>query len=175
MSRLVETVSTAALVIAVTLMAARLAGSGMPQPASPASKETCVAIVVNHSNTVENLSLRELRKVFLGETSHWANGRRITVVMLERGQAEREAVLRIIFRMGESDYEQYFLHATFTGRVLSPPKLLATAEGVRKFVSLVPGAIGYLRSDELDRSVSPIRVDGIALGDAEYKIKIRER
>ena len=42
-----------------------------------------LAIIVNRDNPVENLSMAELRTVFLGERSHWPNGRRITLVMME--------------------------------------------------------------------------------------------
>jgi hypothetical protein len=40
-----------------------------------------------------------------------------------------------------------------------------------KTISNVPGAIGYVRVDEVDASVKVIRVDGLAPGDAGYKIK----
>lgn len=130
-----------------------------------------LAIIVNKSNPIESLSFAELRKVFLGERSHWSNGRRIIVVMREPGQPERTAVLRLIYRMGEIDFKHYFLHALFTGEVPSTPKELATATNVRKFISYVPGAIGYVRADEVDGSVKVIRVDGLAPDDPGYKIK----
>jgi len=57
---------------------------------------TELAVVVNLSNPIENLSMAELRNLFLGERSHWPNGRRITLVMMEPGQPERAAVLSLI-------------------------------------------------------------------------------
>src|SRR2546429_5259029 len=55
----------------------------------PAAEDS-LGIVVNRSNPVENLSFAELRKIFLGEQTHWSNGRRITVVMLEPGKQRSE-------------------------------------------------------------------------------------
>src|SRR5450631_1274963 len=52
-----------------------------------------LAIVVNQSNPVENLTFSELRKVFLSDRSYWTNGRRITVVMREPGELERKVIL----------------------------------------------------------------------------------
>ena len=64
----------------------------LPEPQN--ASEQNLAIVVNVSNPISNLSMSELRKIFLGERSHWPNGRRITLVMMEAGQPERAVVLR---------------------------------------------------------------------------------
>ena len=41
-----------------------------------------------------------------------------------------------------------------------------------KTISNVQGAIGYVRSDEVDASVKVIRVDGLTPGDAGYRLKL---
>ena len=136
------------------------------------AKQDNLAIVVNQSNPVDNLSSTELRAVFLGERSHWPNGRRITLVMMEPGQPEREAVLRDVCRMSESDFRRRFLQGLLTGEVLVSPKTLSTPVGVRKFVFNVPGAIGYLRPTDLDDSVKVIKIDGHLPNDADYLLHI---
>jgi ABC-type phosphate transport system substrate-binding protein len=138
-------------------------------------KQESLAIILNQSNPVDELSLAELRAVFLGERSHWPNGRRITLVMMEQGQPEREAILRDVCRLSESDFRRRILQGLFTGEVLVSPKTLATPVGVRKFVFNVPGAIGYLRPEDVDASVKVIRVDGHLPSDAEYALRIPER
>ena len=133
--------------------------------------EQSLAIIVNRSNPVEDLSYAELRRIFLGERSHWPNGRRITLVMMEPGQPERKAVLREIYRMREEDFNKHFLRGLFTGEVFVSPKTLATPVGVRKFVFNVPGAIGYLLAADVDSSVKVIRVDGRLPQDREYRFQ----
>ncbi len=134
-----------------------------------------LAFIVNKSNPVDNLSHQELGKVFLGERAHWANGRRVTVVMQAQAQEAREAVLRLIYRMGESDYKRYLVHATFTGELQTSPKVLSTAAGVRSFVCFVPGAIGYVWTDQLDDSVKVIKVDGFGPDEMHYKFALNVR
>ena len=134
-----------------------------------------LAIVVNRENAIESLSMAELRSVFLGERSHWPNGRRITLVMMEPGQPERDTMLRDVCRMSESDLRRRYLQGLLTGEVLVSPKTLANPIGVRKFVFNVPGAIGYLRAEDVDDSVKVIRIDGHLPGEAEYPLKIEER
>ena len=130
-----------------------------------------LAIVVNRDNPIENLSIAELRTIFLGERSHWPNGRRITLVMMEPGQPERNAVLQDVCRLSESDLRRRYLQGLLTGEVLVSPKTLASPVGVRKFVFNVPGAIGYLRPEDVDDSVKVVRIDGHLPADLEYPLE----
>lgn len=146
------------------------AGASARNELNPSAQN--LAIIVNTSNPVENLSMSELRKVFLGERSHWPNGRRITLVMMEAGQPERKALIREVCQMNESDFSQHFLHGLFTGEVFVSPKTLASPVGVRKFVFNVPGAIGYVRATDVDSSVKVLRVDGRLPDEKEYSLRI---
>src|SRR6266478_132873 len=141
----------------------------------PTAAEQNLAVVVNLSNPVQNLSMAELRRIFLGERSHWPNGRRITLVMMEPGQPERAVVLRDICQMNETDFNNHFLHGVFTGEVLVSPKTLATPVGVRKFVFNVPGAIGHLRVSDLDPSVKAVRIDERGPEDKGYRLHVPPR
>jgi ABC-type phosphate transport system substrate-binding protein len=136
------------------------------------SPEQSLAIVVNRANPVDNMSFSELRKIFLGRRSHWSNGRRIAVVMLDYGQPERETVLERIYQMDENGYRNYFLRGMFRGEVFISPKTLATSTVVRKFVFNAPGAIGYMRDSDVDDSVKVVKIDGHLPLDKDYALQI---
>jgi hypothetical protein len=166
------------LISAVLSLAALRSGSARTRgflPPVQAASDQNLAVIVNLSNPVENLSLADLRKIFLGERTHWPNGRRITLVMMEPGQPERAVVLRDICQMNENDFNNHFLHGLFTGEVLVSPKILATPVGVRKFVFNVPGAIGYLRATDVDASIKVVRVDERAPEDKGYRLHVPPR
>lgn len=131
-----------------------------------------LAIVVNRSNTVDNLSMAELHRIFLGQRSHWPNDRRITLVMRDPGQPERKAMLRDVFQMNETQLKNHFLHGLFTGEILVSPKVLSTPLGVRRFIFNVPGAIGYLRARDVDETVKVVRVDELLPTDKGYKLYV---
>ena len=133
-----------------------------------------LAIVVNLSNPVENMSTDELRKLFLGRKTHWPNGRRIAVAMLDFQYPERRSALRQIYHMDESAYESYFMKATFRGEVFVAPKILASPELMRKFVFNAPGGIGYLRTSDLDDTVKVVKIDGRLPDDKNYSLQIDE-
>ena len=80
--------------------------------------------------------------------------------MREPGISERDAVLSLICRMTETDFTRYLLHAAYRGESQAAPKQLDTSMGVRRFIFNVPGAIGYVRGDEVDESVKVIRIAG---------------
>lgn len=161
------------LVLLAELCAQKTVRTSADAQALPADES--IAIVVNQENSVDDLTMKDLRTVFLGERSHWANGRRITLVMMEPGQPERKAMLREIYRMSETDFNRHFLQGLFTGEVFVSPKTLATAVGVRKFIFNVPGAIGYVRSSDVDSTVKVIRIDGRLPDDKDYELRLLPR
>jgi len=145
---------------------------GNPDESTSTPQEEPLAIIVNRKNPIENITFDDLRKLCLAERKHWADGRKVTLALREPGQAERAAVLNQIYRMSESEFTRHFLQGSFTGELKTTPKELATANGVRRFIFNVPGAIGFARVSEVDDSVKVIRLDGHAAGDPEYKLKL---
>lgn len=159
-------------ILVLIAMAAMLPGRGRFRVGASPKKEESLAIIVNQSNPVDDLPSRELHAMFLGERSHWSNGRRITLVMMEPGQLEREAVLREVCRMNESDLHRRLVQGLLTGEILVSPKTLSSPEGVRKFVFNVPGAIGYLRVSDVDETVKVLKIDGHSPNDPQYTLKV---
>src|SRR5215471_7703597 len=98
------------IVAFTTLMVGAVASAPVAPMAGPATQggaDPALAIIVNQSNPLENCSMDELRKIFMGERSHWPNGRRITLVMMDSSQPERKAVLRDIYGMSEKDFNNH--------------------------------------------------------------------
>ena len=131
-----------------------------------------LAIIINKSNPNDNISLAELREYFLAERSHWSGGGgKVRVVMREPGRPERDAVLNVIYHMDEKRFTSYCLGKKFTGEVMDFPWQKNSTAEVIKFTSYVPGAIGYVRADEVDASVKVLRVGGLAPGEPGYMIR----
>ena len=132
-----------------------------------------LVIVVNRSNPLDDLTSAELRRIFLGNRSYWANGRRITLVMREPGEPERSTILREVCGLTEDQLKNHFLHGLFTGEILVSPKILSSPTGVRKFIFNVPGAIGYLRIGDVDPTVKVVRIDELLPEDKGYKLRVQ--
>jgi ABC-type phosphate transport system substrate-binding protein len=149
----------------VLIAASAAAGSAFAQPAAarlPAAlpAHAALIVIVNRENPENEISIADLRRMLLGDTTRWADGRKVTIALREPRQPERDAVLRLVCRMSDDDFSRYLLHAAYRGELHAGPKILDTANGVRRFVFNVPGAIGFIRADELDASIKPIRIVG---------------
>lgn len=166
------------LILALTVPVARLSPATTPTvqtATTPRGSWEGLAIVVNNRNPIANLPLWELRRIFLGERQWWPNGRRVVLVSLPPGTAERQTVLRVVYAMNDRDYDKYFLWGMFRGELVTSPTILRTPNDVRRFVSLTPGAVAYLRASDLDKSVKVVRINGLRPEDDGYPLHLRVR
>ena len=134
-----------------------------------------LAIVVNKSNPLTEISFADLRRVFRGQRSRWSNGRRVTIVMRDPGAPERDAILQSLYGVAEVEYRRTYLQAIFSGEASDAPKTLASSNGVQRFVYNVPGAIGYVRARDVDPSVKILRIDGRLPGEPGYRLEVSAR
>jgi ABC-type phosphate transport system substrate-binding protein len=134
-----------------------------------------LAIVVNKSNPLTEISFADLRRVFRGQRSRWSNGRRVTLVMRDPGAPERDAILQSLYGVAEVEYRRTYLQAIFSGEASDAPKTLASSNGVQRFVYNVPGAIGYVRARDVDPSVKILRIDGRLPGEPGYRLEVSAR
>jgi ABC-type phosphate transport system substrate-binding protein len=115
-----------------------------------------VDVIVNKANGITDLSAADAKKIFMGDKSVWPSGKRVTILMLAQGQAERAVILREVYKMNEGDYGKYFLQAAFAGRITAPPKDVGSAAQMKQLVAENPGAIGYLKKADVDDSVKVV-------------------
>src|SRR5712692_8778434 len=79
------------------------------QTTAQTSRGSDIAVVVHPDTPVSELSLAEVRKVFLGERQYW--NAKLPVVLLIRAPVarERDVVLRVIYQMTETQFKQYWI------------------------------------------------------------------
>jgi ABC-type phosphate transport system substrate-binding protein len=136
-----------------------------------------IVVIVNASNPVGNLSMSELKKLFLSDRSRWDTGKSVAPVMVSAGAPERTAFLKIVCGMSDADFSKYFLQAAFSGKSVTPPKEVGSSSAVKGFIASSPGAIGFVKAgdfhgDGSDGGVKSVKVDGQAAGDAGYKLRM---
>jgi hypothetical protein len=127
---------------------------------------------VNTENPISQVSIGDLRRVLLGEMTHWPNGKAITIAMRPPGQPERDAPFRLVCGLSESDFARYQLRAAYRGESPSGIKVLDTSVGVRRFVFNVPGAIGFVRGDDADSTVKRLVLTGAVPKDAAFGLTL---
>lgn len=135
------------------------------------SRDTDVAVVVNAETPVTDLSLAEVRNVFLGERQYWNS--KLPVVLLIRAPVarERDVVLRVIYQMTEAQFKQYWIAKIFRAEVASPPKIVYSSDMEYELVSAIPGAIAFVDARNVRLGVKVLRVDGHLPGDRDYPLR----
>lgn len=136
-----------------------------------------IVVIVNSANPVDNLSIGELKKLFLSDRSKWDTGKSVAPVMVVAGNSERTAFLKIVCSMGDADFGKYFLQAAFTGKSATPPKEVSNARAVKSVVAGSPGAIGFVKAgdfhgDGSDGGVKAVKIDGVDASDPVYKLRM---
>jgi hypothetical protein len=130
-----------------------------------------VAVVVHPDTPVSDLSLGDVRKVFLGDRQYWTAN--IPVVLLIRAPVarERDVVLKIIYQMSESQFKQYWIAKIFRAEAASAPKVVYSNDMANELVTAVPGAIAFIDARVVRTGTKVIRVDGRLPGEPGYPLR----
>lgn len=109
-----------------------------------------IAVIVNDENPVEDLTKDQIKAIYTGKITNWkevgGEDHPIAVVSREDGAGTRTAVEELL---------------DFTEQ-LKPSATVKEGNGnVQSTVSANPNAIGYVSITFVDRSVKPLRVDGV--------------
>jgi ABC-type phosphate transport system substrate-binding protein len=130
-----------------------------------------VAVVVNADTPVNNLSLAEVRKIFLGERQYWTANVPVVLLMRAPVARERDVVLKTIYQMSESRFKQYWIAKIFRAESASAPKVVYSNDMANELVTAIPGAIAFIDSRDLKPGAKVVRVDGLLPGDAGYPLR----
>src|ERR1700730_5359346 len=140
------------------------------QPLAAQRHDVDVAVVVHPDTPISNLSMSEVRKVFLGDRQYWSTN--IPVVLLIRAPVarERDVVLKIIYQMSESQFKQYWIAKIFRAESASAPKVVYSNDMANELVSAIPGAIAFVDARDVRPGLKILRVDGHLPGDKNYPL-----
>jgi len=170
---MLESMSSASCLLRIILLAAALLTAfGIPAAAAQGQRGEAVAIVVNPSANVSELSFAQLRKIFLGEQQYWPDRERITLLVRAPEAYERDVVLRRIYEMNEAQFRQYWIAKIFRSEVTSGPKIVYSSEMTRELVAALPGSIAFMRANDASGdNVKVLRIDGKLPGDRGYPLQ----
>jgi len=116
-----------------------------------------IAIIVNPENSVVDLSVETIAKIYTGEITNWSeiggNDAEIVLIGREAGSGTRDGFESITDTEDACKYRQ---ELTSTGDVITT-------------VSQNPGAIGYASVASVNETVKAVTVEGIAPAEATIK------
>jgi len=151
---------------------ATIASAGPLVPAVEAQTATeAVAIVVHPQVPIDDLSLAQLKSIFLAEQQHWPDRSRITLLVRAPQAPERDLVLNEVYGMSEDRYRQYWIAKMFRAEVASGPKIVFSTDMLRDLVAVIPGSIGFVPVSAVGPDLKVISIDGMLPGDEGYPLR----
>ena len=124
-----------------------------------------IAIVVNPSNEVTNLTTTQVRDIYTGNITTWSqvggSSAKIDVVNREQGSGTRDGIQKIVLKGGNFS----------TGGITQ-----SSTGAVKTYVAGDANAIGYIAVNAVDHSVKALNIDNVAptynnIADGSYTIQ----
>ena len=141
------------------------------RPLSAQAHDVDVAVVVQPDTPVSNLSLAEVRKIFLGDRQYWTANTPVVLLIRAPVARERDVVLKVIYQMSESQFKQYWIAKIFRAESASAPKVVYSNDMANELVTALPGAIAFVDSRDVRSGTKVVRVDGRLPGEAGYPLR----
>lgn len=114
-----------------------------------------IVLIVHPSNTVEQLSQREIVDLYMGRTQHFAGGSLVLRLDLPPDSPARKEFYQTLVNRSVAQVNAYWARLLFTGRA-SPPQVVDDSAAVLEAVRSNANAIGYLDSAEVDDTVKVV-------------------
>jgi hypothetical protein len=146
-----------------------VAMTGSAKPALAAGGD--VAVIVRPETPVDNLSLSEVRKLFLGDRQFWTGNLRVTLLIRAPTSHERDVVLKIIYRMSEPQFRQYWISKVFRAEASSGPKIVYSSSMASELVLAIPGSVAFVDATQVPKGLRVVKIEGTLPGDSAYPLK----
>jgi phosphate transport system substrate-binding protein len=135
-----------------------------------AAQNGAIAVVVNQDNPINQISLADLRKLYLGEQRFWKGHLAVTVLMRVPGTPGRDVALKTVFRMSESQYKIYWENRVFHGEASAAPAELFSNGSAQDAVASIPGAVALVPLAQVSTRVKVLKIDGLLPDEPGYPL-----
>jgi ABC-type phosphate transport system substrate-binding protein len=130
-----------------------------------------IAVVVRPDSPVDDLTLAQTRKLLLGEQQFWNSKLRVTLLLRAPAARERDVVLRVIYRMNEAEFRQYWISKMFRAEAANGPKVVYSNEMATELVSALPGSVAFVDASQVPKGLKILKIDGKLPGQPGYPLK----
>jgi hypothetical protein len=135
---------------------------------TPTGARAQVAVIVNPANSLEELSLDKVRRLFLGQVKTFPTGSRARLAWHtgSAGTFDRSAL-----GLQPEIVRSRWMAMIFRGEAKGFPTELSSPEDVKQFVRSHVDAIAFLPQADVDGTVKVLTIEGKRPGDVGYVIR----
>jgi hypothetical protein len=139
-----------------------------------AAAETDFAVIASEDVPVSNLSMADLRKLFLGDRQFWGSSLRVALVMRAPVARERAMVVWTICRMSEAQFAQYWIGKVMRADCTTSPRQFSSNQAAMDMVRTLPGAIAIVNAAQVQSGMKVLPVEGKLPNQPGYKLRLSE-
>jgi hypothetical protein len=130
-----------------------------------------IAILVNPSNPVSDLSLSDLRRMLTGDRRFWQGNVQVKLVLPQPGTWERDELLTVVLKANNREFNRGWMEKVFRGEAIDVPLSVDSAVAAQRYLINTPGGITFI---SVKGSLGPfkvLRLDGKLPGDSGYVLR----
>ena len=132
------------------------------------------AVIASPDVPMTNLSLADLRKLFLGDRQFWTPKLRVALLMRAPVARERAAVVWTICKMTEAQFGQHWIGKVMRAECTASPMQFTSNQQALNLVANTPGAIAIVNASQVPAGTKVLAVEGKLPNQAGYKLQIAE-
>jgi hypothetical protein len=146
-----------------------LASGTFSQPAWAGSPGEPLAVIVSKDSALNNLSLFELKRLYLGDPMTSPDGKNL--IALNRGTSaiERIGFDESVLAMTQEQAARYWIDRRIRGQS-GAPKSVDPSAVVQRIASRLAGSVAYVLHREVTDQVKVVSIDGKTPGQAGYAV-----
>ena len=127
-----------------------------------------LVVIVSARSALKDLPVADLRRIYLSHTRE-VEDTRVVPFNLPHGKAERVQFDQVVLGMSPEESGRYWVDQRIRGKP-KPPRTIHDPGLVVRVVAKFPGAIAYVRPDQLSRGVRPLTLSGEQYTGPEYPL-----
>src|SRR6266478_8023458 len=130
----------------------------MLAPATDTRPTAEFAVVASPDVSVTNLSIADLRKLFLGDRQFWTPKLRVALLIRAPVARERAVVVWTICKMSEAQFGQHWIGKVMRADCTNSPRLFPSNQAAIDLVRNMPGAIAIVNAAQVPKGMKILSV-----------------
>ncbi|MBI3449611.1 MAG: hypothetical protein HY049_11940 [Acidobacteria bacterium] len=129
-------------------------------------------VIVSPDVPVSNLSVDEVRRIFLFREKYWKAGLQVTIILSDEGLETGSLLLQKVYRMDYVALRRLILERLYQGEIDLAPKVVSSDRVAADYVAAGHGLITIARASAAQKKpVKILSVDGLAAGAPGYPLR----
>ncbi len=132
-----------------------------------------IAVIVNKSNPVSDISYDKLKKILEARQQYWDNGENITLIFKPVTSVETRTLIDMVYKIKYEEFDKYWFLMVYNNKIMEFPKVLNSTSTINILVSEIPGAIAFIGVNEVSKhgNIKIIKINGKMPNEDGYPFK----